>query len=261
MERFCRQPGTAGGRALRPASGWWPEPASGQYFGGVTGPRRSPSWRRQFHQGRRALRGHRNRRALDLLTAAAASCPAAQRAGLAATLRWLGFVCARLGRRGAALRCWVDAQRAHKQPGLARLIRTCSNDHGMPRQGHRLLDDWRAFHSLQLARYVRAKERVPLGAAETDMLRDLLWGHFTELVRRGALRGRTAEQRRRLFAAMQVTFPLLLPAAAGTERVVAADFLRRRRPVDGDPCVCGSGLPYVVCCGRIPTSDEIATGS
>lgn len=230
-------------------------------MGGVTGPRRSPSWRRQFHQGRRALRGHRNRRALDLLTAAAASCPAAQRAGLAATLRWLGFVCARLGRRGAALRCWVDAQRTHKQPGLARLIRTCSNDHGMPRQGHRLLDDWRAFHSLQLARYVRAKAGAPLGAAETDMLRDLLWGHFTELVRRGALRGRTAEQRRRLFAAMQVTFPLLLPAAAGAERVVAADFLRRRRPVDGDPCVCGSGLPYVVCCGRIPTSDELATGS
>lgn len=93
------------------------------------------------------------------------------------------------------------------------------------------------------------------------MLRDLLWGHFTELVRRGALRGRTAEQRRRLFAAMQVTFPLLLPATAGAERVVAADFARRRRPADGDPCVCGSALPYVVCCGRVPTSDEIATGS
>lgn len=227
----------------------------------MIGPRRSPSWRRQFRDGRRALRGHRNRRALELLTAAAASCPAGQRAGLAAALRWLGFVCARLGRRDAALRCWVDAQRTHKQPSLARLIRTCSNDHGMPRQGDRLLDDWRAFHSLQLARYVRAKARVPLGAAETDMLRDLLWGHFTELVQCGALRGRNAEQRRRLFAGLPISFPLLLPAAPAAGRVVAVDFVRRRQLLGRDPCVCGSGLPYVVCCGRIPTSDEIATGS
>ncbi len=131
----------------------------------------------------------------------------------------------------------------------------------MPRQGDRLLDDWRAFHSLQLARYVRAKARVPLAPAEADMLRDLLWGHFAELVRNDALRGRDAGERRRLFAELQVSFPLLLPAAAGTEHVVAVDFVRRRPLLDGDPCVCGSGLPYVVCCGRIPTSDEIAIGS
>lgn len=227
----------------------------------MAGPRRSPSWRQQLRNGRRALRGHRNRSALKFLTAAAASCPAAQRAGLAAALRWLGFACARLGRRDAALRCWVDAQRTHKHPCVARLIRTCSNDHGMPRQGDRLLDDWRAFHSLQLARYVRAKARVPLAPAEADMLRDLLWGHFAELVRNDALRGRDAGQRRRLFAELRVSFPLLLPAAAGTEHVVAVDFVRRRPLLDGDPCVCGSGLPYVVCCGRIPTSDEIAIGS
>ena len=187
-----------------------------------------------------------------------------ERVELALVLRSLGFACSRLGRRDAALRCWVDAQRTHKQPRLARLIGTCSNDHGMPRQGHRLLDDWRAFHSLQLARYVRAKTHTPLGAAETDMLRDLLWSHFTELVRRGALQGHSAEQRRQLFAGLQISFPLLLPAATDASdagRVVAVDFVRRRRPLAGDPCVCGSGLPYVVCCGRIPTSEEIATGS
>ena len=84
------------------------------------------------------------------------------------------------------------------------------------------------------------------------MLRDLLWGHFTELVQSGVLDGRTAEQRRRLFAGMQISLPLLLPAATDAGRVLPFDFVRRRRALDGDPCVCGSGLPYVVCCGRIP---------
>ena len=239
----------------------WPPYAGAQYLQPVTAPRRSPRWRQQFRNGRRALRSHRNRRALEFLTAALASCPASGRAGLADVLRSLGFACARLGRRDAALRCWVDAQRTCKHPRLARLIRVCSNDHGMARQGHRLLDDWRAFHSLQLARYVRAKVHPRLGAAETDMLRDLLWGHFTELVQSGVLHGRSAEQRRQLFAGMQLSLPLLLPAATDPERVLAVDFVRRRRALDGDPCVCGSGLPYVVCCGRIPTSDEIAIGS
>ena len=261
MERIWRQQELPSGLPCPPADGQWPAAAGDQYVERVTGPRRSPRWRQQFRNGRRALRSHRNRRALELLTAAVAACPASGRAELAAALRVLGFACARLGRLDAALRCWVDAQRTHKQPRLARLIRTCSNDHGMPRQGHRLLDDWRAFHSLQLARYVRAKVRTPLGVAETDMLRDLLWGHFTELVRCGALHGRTAEQRRRLFAGLEISFPLLLPVVAGSEPVLAADFVRRRRTLDGDPCVCGSGLPYMVCCGRIPTSDEIATGS
>ena len=239
----------------------WPPDTGAQYLQPVTAPRRSPRWRQQFNNGRRALRSHRNRRALEFLTAALASCPVTGRVELAAVLRSLGFACARLGRRDAALRCWVDAQRTHKDPHLARLIRACSNDHGMARQGHRLLDDWRAFHSLQLARYVRAKVHPRLGAAETDMLRDLLWGHFTELVRSGVLHGRTAEQRRQLFAGMQISLPLLLPAATAPERVVAVDFVRRRRALDADPCVCGSGLPYVVCCGRIPTSEEIAIGS
>ena len=271
MERIWRQqepqgigdPVGSGWQWLAVAgSGWqWPVVREPEYLERVTGPRRSARWRQQFRAGRRALRSHRNRQALELLTAALAACPVARRDDLAAVLRLLGFACARLGRVDAALRCWVDAQRMRKHPYLARLIRSCSNDHGMPRQRHRLLDDWHAFHSLQLARYAQAKAPIPLGDAEADMLRDLLWGHFTELVRRGVLQGRSAEHRRRLFARVQISFPVLLPTAMGEERALTVDFIRRRPPAGDDPCVCGSGLPFVVCCGRIPASDEIVAGS
>lgn len=133
----------------------------------------------------------------------------------------------------------------------------------MPRQKHRILDDWRAFHSLQLSRYVVAGGRLPLRPAEADMLRDLLWGHFTELLRGGELSRRSTEQRRELFIALPVPFPLLRPAGdpRGNGTAIAVDFVRGRRLLSGDPCVCGSALPYVVCCGRIPTSEEIASGS
>lgn len=217
--------------------------------------------RQQFRNGRRALRRHRNRQALQLLTAAVAECPATERSQLAAALRALGFACARLGRRDAALRCWVDAQRTRKQAALARLIRRCSNDYGMPRQRHRILDDWRAFHSLQLSRYVTAGGRLPLGPAESDMLRDLLWSHFTELLRGGVLEGLSAEQRRELFMSLQIPFPLLrLPSEPPADNTIAVDFVRGRRPSAADPCLCGSALPYVLCCGRIPTSGEVAIG-
>ena len=190
-----------------------------------------------------------------------AECPAARRRELAAALRALGFACARLGRRDAALRCWVDAQRTRKQTGLARLIRRCTNDHGMPRQRHRILDDWRAFHSLQLSRYVDVGGRLPLGPAESDMLRDLLWGHFTELLRAGLLNGRSAELRRELFMNLQIPFPLLQLPSSRPGPEITVDFARGRRPSPADPCLCGSALPYVVCCGRIPTSGELAIGS
>ena len=216
--------------------------------------------RQQFRNGRRALRRHRNRQALQLLTAAVAECPATERSQLAAALRALGFACARLGRRDAALRCWVDAQRTRKQAPLARLIRRCSNDYGMPRQHHRILDDWRAFHSLQLSRYVAAGGRLPLGPAESDMLRDLLWSHFTELLRGGAMEGLSAEQRRELFVSLQIPFPLLRLPSEPPGNTIAVDFVRGRRPSAADPCLCGSALPYVLCCGRIPTSGEIAIG-
>ena len=201
---------------------------------------------------------------MQALTAAVAECPAGRRTELAAALRALGFACARLGRRDAALRCWVDAQRTRKEARLARLIRGCSNDYGMPRQKHRILDDWRAFHSLQLARYVAVGGRLPLRPAETDMLRDLLWGHFTELLRGGELERRDTEQRRELFMALQVPFPLpRMPRSdpPGNGTPIAVDFVRGRRLLSGDSCMCGSGLPYVVCCGRIPTSEEVASGS
>ena len=197
---------------------------------------------------------------MQLLTAAVAECPATERSELAAALRALGFACARLGRRDAALRCWVDAQRTRKQAPLARLIRRCSNDYGMPRQHHRILDDWRAFHSLQLSRYVDAGGRLPLGPAESDMLRDLLWGHFTALLRGGVLDGLSAEQRRELFMNLQIPFPLLRLPSEPPGTAIAVDFVRGRRPSPADPCLCGSALPYVVCCGRIPTSGEIAIG-
>ena len=232
-----------------------------RYLHRVGEPRGTAPWRQQFRNGQRALRRHRNRHALQLLTAAVADCPAARRPELAAALRALGFACARLGRRDAALRCWVDAQRTRKQARLARLIRRCSNDYGMPRQHHRILDDWRAFHSLQLSRYVAAGGRLPLGPAESDMLRDLLWGHFTEVLRGGVLHDRTAEQRRELFMGMQIPFPLLRLPSSPPVFAIAVDFGRGRRPSAADPCLCGSALPYVVCCGRIPTSAEVAIGS
>ena len=234
---------------------------SARYLRWVGEPRRTAQWRQQFRNGQRALRRHRNRQALQLLTAAVAECPAARRPELAAALRALGFACARLGRRDAALRCWIDAQRTRKQARLARLIRRCTNDYGMPRQHHRILDDWRAFHSLQLSRYVAEGGRLPLGPAESDMLRDLLWGHFTELLRGGVLDGRSAEQRRELFMHARISFPLLHLPSSQPDTPIAVDFVRGRRLAPSDPCTCGSGLPYVVCCGRIPTSGEIAIGS
>ena len=120
------------------------------------------------------------------------------------------------------------------------------------------------------------------------MLRDLLWDHFSALVRAGALRDASPERRHAVFAQLRIPFPIILSPAHAQDAFAQDAFAQdafaqdafaqdafaqdaphavlpvedaRHRPLwSGDPCPCGSALAYDACCGRIPGPPGPLTG-
>jgi uncharacterized protein YchJ len=51
-------------------------------------------------------------------------------------------------------------------------------------------------------------------------------------------------------------FPFVLLQEEFGADVIQVDFRRRRRMRAHDRCNCGSGLPYLACCGRIQRQSD-----
>ncbi len=131
------------------------------------------------------------------------------------------------------------------------------NEYGMPVQKSSKKDDEAAFTAIHVMRYLYTKKSGKFGTlAERDMIFELIseaWSDFLERVEYKRLR--TAEKVSK-FREYVIFFPTFtVPDSIETEEsgVIYADF-------GSDLCACGSGLPYLQCCGRIKTIAEIENG-
>ncbi len=48
--------------------------------------------------------------------------------------------------------------------------------------------------------------------------------------------------------------------AAASGPVIAVNFQTKKKVKLSDRCLCGSGLPYIICCGRTPGKEELMSG-
>jgi hypothetical protein len=131
----------------------------------------------------------------------------------------------------------------------------------MARQATCEQDDQQAFYGVQLSRYIRSKRSHKLGTrAEIDMIAELIDEYWAGLRKSRVLDEKSVEEKLRFFRDTLIVFPYLsVPTAVKTEDL-AVDFGHGRRIGATDRCVCGSGLPYRLCHGRTPGTDEILLG-
>src|SRR5208337_4273867 len=91
--------------------------------------------------------------------------------------------------------------------------------------------------------------------AEKDMVTRLIGDAWRSFSCSGALEGLAASQKLEFFKSHRIAFPIGL-AQPDRGRVLDADF-RSGSLLEGDQrCSCGSGLPFMRCCGRTAAPRE-----
>jgi hypothetical protein len=221
------------------------------------------SWAMDFDRGLGELSRHRPAQAVRFLQKALVDCPPSHAADLYSISFYLGVALRRLGYSQSAIRSWLSCQRLHKRGHIRRILARITNGYGMEKMACEELDDWAAFASVHLSRYLAAKNRHGFATeAERDMVTDLIRDHWKSLGGSGVLQGRTCSQKLEEYRAVQIVFPSVLgtgPLAASP--LIPVDFRAQRRVKPADRCPCGSGLPHINCCGRVQGREELRSGS
>lgn len=211
-------------------------------------------WLLNFRKGMKKLTRHETECALRYLQTAIAGCPVDRSTDLAKILFYTGIALKKLGLHDGAVRSWNASHQLVKNGPVVRHLKRFSNEYGMAKQGMEELDDWKAFYSIQLARYLRSKKSRCIGTvAESDMIRDLISDAWNELKRSGTLAGMSPAEKIGVFKSVSIVFPFFYVPGV---RQTSGESVGR----DSKSCPCGSGLPFRACCGNRDRGIRISGG-
>jgi hypothetical protein len=190
------------------------------------------------------------------------ACPASQPHELYDICFYLGIALRRIGFPQSAIKSWISCQRLNKRGHTRKMLSRLTNCYGMDRQGSSDADDWQAFSAIQTARYLLGKNKRAFATnAEHDMIRDLIKDYWLELRRSGLLEGKSGCEKIQAFRGVRIVFPSVVftePHLNGP--VIPVNFHTQQRVGLSDRCSCGSGLSYILCCGRTPGKEELLSG-
>jgi hypothetical protein len=210
-----------------------------------------------FRAGMRSLAEHRPDLALHSLRAAADACPATMPSELCRDLYWLALALLRLDRPELAVKSLASAQKLRPRGFARRLYLRRVNDYGMCRRSSVELDDFYAFYSLHACAFLKRKPKGRFDSnAEKDVVTRLIGDAWRNLLRSGKLAGLSSAKKLTLFKSWTIAFPLFSLKPEPWGRVIDADFRRGGLLLGSDRCPCGSGLPFMRCCGRGHSSRE-----
>ncbi|HPE89712.1 MAG: SEC-C domain-containing protein [Spirochaetaceae bacterium] len=206
-----------------------------------------------YRQGKRALAAHDAAAAVKLFRAAVSACPAAERRELARDLYWLSVALRRLGKDGLAIKALANAQRLEPRGRSRALYARVANQYGMPKASCAEHDDYRAFCSIQLRKYLSGAPGGRFDSQdEIDAVLSIIAGAWVRLGEERPFADAGCEDKLRAFRDVSIEYPTLRERGVGAEaRVIAVDFFRGKALRADDRCTCGSGLPYGRCCGRV----------
>jgi hypothetical protein len=210
-----------------------------------------------FQRGRRQLARHRPDLAVRSLRSAVDACPATSAGMLSRDLYWLAIALLRLDRSELAIRSLASAQKLRPRSLARSAYVNRINDYGMGRRARPELDDFYAFYSVQACIYLGRKESGRFDSnAEKDVVTRLIGDAWRTLACSGALEGKSASQKLAVFKSRRIMFPAFGLKGSERGKILDADF-RGGSKLDGEMrCTCGSGLPYMQCCGRTSTPRE-----
>lgn len=231
-------------------------------------------WKVPFHKGKYFLTHHMHRKALNYFTEALELCPLTEQKYHSKLLFYMGICLKKLGFDNSALKSWILALKFEKIGYSYKMVRRFSNQYGMVKQPSVPLDDWQAFYSIQLSKYLRNKpSKKPGTNAEIDMVRDLIRDTWKELnnsedFRKTLAKTQSAEKKIALFRRITIVFPVNMAGMAQPNSLWDIDkgmpipYNFRLKTLQGSEmrCFCGSCLPYQLCCGRITSEEELING-
>lgn len=224
------------------------------------------TWQVAVSRARRELRCKRPLRAvvlLDRAIEAVAPGGGASARRHAYEISWLrGIALWRAGLPNRALASWIQAAKVEKRSPAHRRVLRLANAYGMVRQASSDADDRAAFFSVQLARYVSQKPTHRLGShAEIDVVTELIEDQWRSLSTSGVLDRADTDAKLRAFTGITIVFPFLHVPDAWKHQEVVVEFPAGARLSREARCRCASGLPFGICCGRTPGTDEVLAES
>ncbi len=218
-------------------------------------------WHIAYARGKASLAKHNPEGALKNFETALAACPVDRTKDLARIMYYLGVALNKLGMSSCALKSWSSAHRLDRQGYSGKFLQRLANGYGMVKQETQELDDWKAFHAVQLVHYISLKKSRRLGTdAEKDMIWELILEEWKVIKNSVDLWSMANEEKLGMFRAYKIVFPFFsLPEDRG-DQPIPVDFARQKRVNLDDQCFCGSILPYRLCCGRTLGEDELGIG-
>ncbi len=218
-------------------------------------------WQTKLNKGKYFLSRHKPCNALKSFYKALRDCPISKGRELSRLLFYLGITLKRLGYMNPAIKSWMASQKLKKCKYSLKLVKRFINEYGMERQSCTEMDDWKAFYSIQLGKYLNGKIKKGFKTtAEKDMIKDLITDHFSRLKAGKLLENKTPNQKNELFQSVKIVFPFLVMPESMKKPLIQVNFLHNKRVGLKDRCPCGSGLSYMVCCGRTLGEYELLNG-
>jgi hypothetical protein len=209
----------------------------------------------------RELSSHRPNQAIASLRQAVDAIPPSCSDELSQALYWLSVALLRLDERPLAIKSLASAQKLRRRGHARRLYLRSVNDYGMPRQANASLDDFYAFTNLQIAYYLGMKSSNHFDSfQEKDAVLRLILDAWKRLSASGQLAGLDACEKLDIFRKMKLHYPSF--GLSNPHRVIVRASFGASNPDTilkkaSDRCLCGSGLPYGQCCGRVKHLREL----
>jgi hypothetical protein len=221
------------------------------------------NWARHYDRGLGSLARHRPADAVKALQTALEDCPPSRSHDLYKICLYLGVALQRVGFPQSAIKSWMSCQRLNKRGPTRKMLSRYTNCYGMERQESSEADDWQAFSSLQTVRYLLGKNKRTFSTeAEKDMISDLIQDSWVELKRTEDLGSFSGCEKLAAFKSVRIVFPTVVLAEPHLDGpVIAVNFHTKQRVGLSDRCSCGSGMPFMLCCGRTPGKEELLSGS
>ncbi|MDC7226695.1 MAG: hypothetical protein PQJ61_08010 [Spirochaetales bacterium] len=215
-------------------------------------------WMLYYKEGKQLNSSEKFEQAQKLLEAALDGCPDGDSTLACEIVFEIGRSFFGRGRRGAGIGNMLKAVKmGHEEEHTENMMRCLVNEYGMPVQKDSLSDDRAAFTAIHVMRYLYSKKSGKFGThAERDMIMELVgdaWGDFKERIDLCGLKTMQKISKFREYVIFFPTFNVPESIESDGEHIIYADF-------GGDLCSCGSGLPYMWCCGRIKSVDELENG-
>jgi hypothetical protein len=215
-------------------------------------------WKKYFNDGRNCIKNEEFEKARNLLESALEGCPDEDCQAIGEIVFEIGRAFFGLGMKGLALSNMLAAVKlGASEEHTENMIKCLVNEYGMPIQKSREMDDRAAFLAVHIMRYLHSKKSGIFGTyAERDMIKELIFEAWIDFKNGMNLDGFHAREKINKFREYVIFFPTFsVPdfEEGGIPNVVYADF-------GSDLCSCGSGLPYMWCCGRIKSVDELENG-